>query len=207
MYDLILGAGWPVWPLLALSVLSLALMMERAWFLRERKIAPPLLADAVLTLCQQALPTRQQTQEWAESSMLGQLMAHGVERMRAQPTISDAALRHGLELEGRLLCAKLDQHLSVLGTVSSLATLMGLLGTVVGMIHIFASESIGAQQPAQMAQGISMALYNTALGLGVAIPSLMAWRWLRNRADHLALQLEFHCERLVQQLQLIQKMR
>jgi biopolymer transport protein ExbB len=84
---------------------------------------------------------------------------------------------------------------------------MGLLGTVMGMIEIFAAQTSSAQQPAQLAQGISMALYNTALGLMVSIPSLLAWRWLRSRADQHIMHLEVACERLVQQLQQLQKQR
>ena len=205
--DLLWHAGWPVWPLLALSVLSLALILERAWFLRSSHIAPSGLLESVLAQCQLALPTQQHTQELAQGSVLGQLLALGVERVRQQPLISEASLRQTLELEGRLACARLDKHLPTLATVASVATLMGLLGTVIGMIEIFAAQSQSAQQPAQLAQGISMALYNTALGLMVAIPSLLAWRGLRSRADRHIMALEVACERLVLQLQHLQRQR
>jgi biopolymer transport protein ExbB len=200
-------AGWPVWPLLALSILALALMLERAWFLRTSHIAPPQTIEAVLSQCRHALPTQQQSNELAHGSVLGGLLASGIERLRSQPLISDHQLRQGLELEGRLVCARMEKHLPALATLASVATLMGLLGTVVGMIEIFASQTASAQQPAQLAQGISMALYNTALGLMVAIPSLLAWRWLRTRADQHIMNLEVACERLVQQLQHLQKQR
>lgn len=207
LIDLILQAGWPVWPLLALSVLALALILERAWFLRTAHVAPPQTIEPLLAQCGQALPTQQQSRELAQSSLLGALLASAIERLRSQPLISDSQLRQGLELEGRLVCARLEKHLSALATLASVATLMGLLGTVIGMIEIFAVQTTAAQQPAQLAQGISMALYNTALGLMVSIPSLLAWRWLRSRADGHIMQLEVACERLVLQLQQLQKTR
>jgi biopolymer transport protein ExbB len=207
LIDLLMHAGWPVWPLLGISVLALALILERAWFLRTAHIAPADAIEPVLTQCQHALPTQQQSSAMAQSSLLGELLASGIERLRSQPLISDNQLRQGLELEGRLACARMEKHLPALATLASVATLMGLLGTVMGMIEIFAAQTSSAQQPAQLAQGISMALYNTALGLMVSIPSLLAWRWLRSRADQHIMHLEVACERLVQQLQQLQKQR
>jgi biopolymer transport protein ExbB len=134
-------------------------------------------------------------------------MAGGIERVRAQPLVSDAALRQTLEIEGRVAAARIEKHLPALATIASVATLMGLLGTVVGMIEIFAAQAQQGQQPAQLAQGISIALYNTALGLLVSIPSLLAWRWLKSRAEHLIMLLEVNCERLVVQLQQLQRPR
>ena len=183
LFDLILSAGWPVWPLLMLSVLAVALILERAWFYRSRHVAD------------------------AQSSLLGHLLAIGIERVRQQPTLSDAGLRQTLELEGRIMAARLDQYLPWLATIASTATLLGLLGTVIGMIEIFAAQSAQGQQPAQLAQGISIALYNTAFGLLVAIPSLLAWRGLKSRADHHLMRMEVACERLVQQLQQLQRPR
>ena len=207
LIDLLLSAGWPVWPLLALSVWALALILERAWFLRRDRIAPADIIEPMLDQCQNALPTQQQTQALAGSSLLGHLMACGIERVRSQPLVSDAALRQSLEIEGRVAAAQIEKRLPALATVASVATLMGLLGTVVGMIEIFAVQSQQGQQPAQLAQGISMALYNTALGLLVAIPSLLAWRWLKSRAEHMIMLLEVSCERLVIQLQQLQRPR
>jgi biopolymer transport protein ExbB len=207
LFDLIASAGWPVWPLLLLSVLALALTLERAWFYRSRHVANAEVIDPVLNQCQHALPTQQQTQALASSSLLGHLLACGIERVRQQPSLSDAGLRQTLEIEGRIMAARLDQHLPWLATMASAATLMGLLGTVIGMIEIFAAQSAQGQQPAQLAQGISIALYNTAFGLLVAIPSLLAWRWLKSRADQHLMRMEVACERLVQQLQQLQRTR
>lgn len=207
LIDLLLSAGWPVWPLLALSVVALALILERSWFLRRAHIAPAEVIEPMLAQCQNALPTRQQTQDLAGSSLLGQLMSRTIERVRAQPLISDAALRQFLEIEGRVASAQIEKHLPVLATVASVATLMGLLGTVVGMIEIFAAQAQLGQQPAQLAQGISIALYNTALGLLVSIPSLLAWRGLKSRAEDMIMLLEVSCERLLIQLQQLQRPR
>ena len=207
MFDLILSAGWPVWPLLALSVLALGLILERAWFLRAHHLANESLIEPVLAQCHSALPTQQQTQAMASSCLMGELLAVGIERIRQQPTVSDASLRLSLEVEGRVMAARIEKHLPLLATVASTATLMGLLGTVIGMIEIFSAQAQQGQQPAQLAQGISIALYNTALGLLVAIPSLLAWRWLKSRADQHLMRLEVACERLVQQLQHLQRQR
>jgi biopolymer transport protein ExbB len=207
LIELLLHAGWPIWPLLGLSVLSLALILERIWYLRTSHIAPVDLLAPLLTQCRTALPTQQQSQDLKENSVLGGLLSSAIERVRQQPMISEAGLRQALEMEGRLACAQLEKHLPTLATIASLATLMGLLGTVIGMIDIFAAQSQTGQQPAQMAQGISMALYNTAFGLMVAIPSLLAWRWLRSRADQHIMQLEVACERLLMQLQSLQRSR
>ncbi len=190
-----------------MSVVALALVLERAWFLRNRRIAPLSDIESVLVQCASALPTQQQALALAQGSELGHLMAHGIERVRTQPLISDASLRQAMELEGRLVVSRLERGLPALATLASVATLMGLLGTVIGMIEIFAAQSQQGQQPAQLAQGISIALYNTALGLLVSIPSLLAWRWLKTRAEQHTLQLEVVCERLVLQLQQLQRQR
>jgi biopolymer transport protein ExbB len=152
LIDLLMHAGWPVWPLLGISVLALALILERAWFLRTAHIAPADAIEPVLTQCQHALPTQQQSSAMAQSSLLGELLASGIERLRSQPLISDNQLRQGLELEGRLACARMEKHLPALATLASVATLMGLLGTVMGMIEIFAAQTSSAQQPAQLVQ-------------------------------------------------------
>ncbi|MDI9330122.1 MAG: MotA/TolQ/ExbB proton channel family protein [Alphaproteobacteria bacterium] len=207
MIDLILSAGWPVWPLLALSVLALALILERAWFLRHRHVQADDWINPVMVQCQTALPTLQQSQDLAQSCLLGQLLAAGIERVRQHPLISDSALRQSLEIEGRVMASRLEKNLPILATIASAATLLGLLGTVIGMIEIFAAQSQQGHQPAQLAQGISIALYNTALGLVIAIPSLLAWRWLKSRADHHIMHMEVACERLVLQLQQLQRLR
>jgi biopolymer transport protein ExbB len=207
LIDLLLSAGWPVWPLLALSVVALGVILERAWYLRTAHIAPMEEIEPVLAQCASTLPTAQQSLALAQASELGRLLAHGIERVRAQPLLSDASLRAALELEGRMTVARMEQRLPALATLASVATLMGLLGTVVGMIEIFSAQAQQGQQPAQLAQGISIALYNTALGLLVSIPSLLAWRWLKSRAEHHLVLLEVVCERLVQNLQQLQRMR
>jgi biopolymer transport protein ExbB len=207
LIDLLMSAGWPVWPLLTLSVLSLGLILERTWYLRTAHIAPAQTIESALIRCKDALPTAQQSQVLAQGSLLGALLSTGIERVRQQPNLSDAALRQALEIEGRVLAARIEKHLPALATLASVATLMGLLGTVIGMIEIFSAQSQAGQQPAQMARGISIALYNTALGLMVSIPTLLAWRWLKSRADQHIMVLEVACERLVVQLQQLQRSR
>ena len=98
LIELLLHAGWPIWPLLGLSVLSLALILERIWYLRTSHIAPVDLLAPLLTQCRTALPTQQQSQDLKENSVLGQLLSTTIERVRQQPMISEAGLRQALEI-------------------------------------------------------------------------------------------------------------
>ncbi|MCZ8074067.1 MAG: MotA/TolQ/ExbB proton channel family protein, partial [Paucibacter sp.] len=117
------------------------------------------------------------------------------------PQMAEAKLRQVFELAGRRAIHQLERYLNTLGTIATAAPLLGLLGTVVGMIEIFGSQTPGGGNPAQMAHGISIALYNTAFGLMVAIPSLMFYRYFRGRVEEYVLELEQSSERLLSQLQ------
>jgi biopolymer transport protein ExbB len=105
-----------------------------------------------------------------------------------------------MEMEGRMAAQNLERYLTSLATLASAAPLLGLLGTVIGMIEIFGIQTPGQQQPVELAHGISIALYNTALGLIVAIPSLMAWRFFKAKVDRLVLQMEWSAERFARHL-------
>lgn len=136
----------------------------------------------------------------AHHSVLGELLASGLRLKHQNPDCGEEALRWELMAKGRLLAHRLERFLPALATLASAAPLLGLLGTVIGMIEIFGAQSPGGNQPAQLAHGISVALYNTALGLLIAIPTLIAWRFFRTTVDSHVLTLELAGERLLQHL-------
>lgn len=200
MFSIIQAAGWPIWPLLLCSVVALALVIERFLSLREHLIAPTGLLQQAMDASQVALPSAEVTEQLSEHSALGSILASGWRALQIDPYTNDADLRNALEVVGREAAHKLEKHLVALATIASAAPLLGLLGTVIGMIDIFGSQAPGTSNPVQLAQGISMALYNTAFGLIVAIPALMFWRYFRARVDNYVINMELDAERFMRHL-------
>jgi biopolymer transport protein ExbB len=183
------------------SVLALALVIERLLQLRTRQVAPEHLLEQVLELTRQGIPDPRQIGQIERRGLLGQVLSSALRTLQEHPDASPEQLRASLEMAGRLAALRLERYLSALATIASAAPLLGLLGTVVGMIEIFGAQSPqGAQQPAQLAHGISVALYNTAFGLVVAIPTLMFWRYFRSTVDRHVLTLEIAAERFARHL-------
>ena len=201
MLSIIQAAGWPIWPLILCSVVGLALVIERLVSLRSRRILPPKLLDEVLILSRSSLPALDVVNKLADSSVLGQVLAAGLRAVIIEPRITEPTLRLSFESAGRAAAQQLERYLNALGTIAAAAPLLGLLGTVVGMIEIFGSQApTGAANPAALAHGISVALYNTAFGLIIAIPSLMFYRYFRGLVELHLLGLEQAAERLVPHL-------
>jgi len=208
LFSIIQAAGWPIWPLIASSVLALALVIERFVSLQTAKVAPPHLLDEVLSVTRSGVPGPDVVAQLEKNSALGEVLASGLRTLNANPRCSDDELRASMEGAGRLVAHRLERYLSALATIASAAPLMGLFGTVVGMIEIFGSQpgsGAGAGNPAQLAHGISVALYNTAFGLIVAIPSLIFWRYFRARVDDYLLTLELAAEHLARHLNSLRK--
>lgn len=209
MFSIIQAAGWPIWPLVACSILALALVIERFISLKTSKIAPPKLLDEVLNVSRTAVPGPDVVTQLEQNSALGEVLASGFRTLNANPRCSEEELRSSMEGAGRMVAHRLEKYLSALATIASAAPLMGLFGTVIGMIEIFGSQtspgSATGGNPAQLAHGISIALYNTAFGLIVAIPSLIFWRYFRARVDEYLLTLELASERLVHHLNSLRK--
>lgn len=201
MLSILQAAGWPIIPLLLCSVVALALIIERALTLRSARVAPARLLDEVISVTRAALPTQDTVSKLSDNSTLGMVLAHGLQAA-TDPRPSEQHLRGALEAAGRQAMYQLERNLNALGTIAAAAPLLGLLGTVIGMIEIFAASGGGptGTNPEQLAHGISIALYNTAFGLMVAIPSLVAYRYFRARVDGFALQMELASERLVPHL-------
>jgi biopolymer transport protein ExbB len=201
LLSIIQAAGWPIWPLILLSIVGLALVIERSFALRRGRVAPEKTLDDVVALTRTSLPSADVINKLAASSSLGQVLASGLRAVVTEPRINEDTLRLVFENAGRVMVHRLERYLNTLGTVATAAPLMGLLGTVVGMIEIFGAQAPGGgANPAQLAQGISIALYNTAFGLIIAIPSLMFYRFFRGRVDEYTVDMEQASERLLPHL-------
>lgn len=208
MLSIIQAAGWPIWPLVACSIVALALIFERFVSLKTAKIAPPKLLDEALAVSVASVPAPDVVTQLEQNSALGEILASGFRALNSNPRCSEEDLRAMMESAGRTVAHRLEKYLSALATIASAAPLLGLLGTVIGMIEIFGSQSSGTASganPAQLAHGISVALYNTAFGLIVAIPSLIFWRYFRARVDEYLLTLELASERFVRHLNRLRK--
>jgi biopolymer transport protein ExbB len=206
LLTIIQAAGWPIWPLIICSIIGLALIVERFVSLKTAQIAPPTLLDEAVTVSRQALPSAEVISQLAQNSALGEVLAAGFRELLQNPKASDEDLRSCLEGKGREVAARLQRYLGALATIASAAPLLGLLGTVVGMIEIFGAQmgegaiGAGGGHPAQLAQGISIALYNTAFGLMIAIPALIFWRYFRARVDSHLLTMELASEQFFRHL-------
>jgi biopolymer transport protein ExbB len=201
LISIIQAAGWPIWPLILCSIAALALIIERLSSLRPVRVAPAKLLDEVLAITRQSLPNEDVIRKLADNSVLGSVLAAGIRAASQDHVRDEAQLRQSFEAAGRAAVHQLERYLNALGTIASAAPLLGLLGTVVGMIEIFGAQSpTTGTNPEQLAHGISVALYNTAFGLIIAIPSLMFYRYFRGRVDEFVLQLEMAAERLLPNL-------
>lgn len=180
MWGIISAAGWPIWPLIFASVVALAIIFERCYRLRRSAWLPK--TDLVADVCR-TLPQFKESQNIARlrsHSPLGAIMAGGLSAHFAHKDALEA-----MQEEAQQIQADMDKHLDVLSLIASAAPLMGLLGTVIGMIEIFAAQGATSQSPEAIASGIAVALYNTAFGLIVAIPALVAYRLFKIRTGQL----------------------
>ena len=200
MYSILLSAGWPIWPLLIISIIGLAILIERSWYLRQVHIFPKGCLETAFTLANQVVSQKtlasEQIAQLAQLSPASPLLAC-VLREKSAGNNTQSALEE-LQAVAQATWLKFDRYLGALATIATIAPLLGLFGTVVGMIEIFGSQGAinGAGSPQQLAHGISVALYNTAFGLLIAIPALAAWRTLRAIAN----QRQRECEEFTRQL-------
>ncbi|MEX2197736.1 MAG: MotA/TolQ/ExbB proton channel family protein [Burkholderiales bacterium] len=193
MFAIIQAAGWPIWPLLFASVVAVALIIERALSLRSNKIIPPTLLEQVLAVYQRQGLNDDILDKLAKDSPLGEVLAAGLRNHRS----SRYVMREAVEEAGRAVAHELERFLTTLGTIATASPLLGLFGTVIGMIEIFASQSPTGTNPAQLARGISIALYNTAFGIGIAIPALIFYRHYKNKVDGFVVDMEQQAAKLI----------
>lgn len=197
MLEIIKAGGWVMWPILAGSVIALGIIFERFWTLRESRISPPGLAARTWQLVRDGSLAREQLKSLREDSPLGFILAAGIASSRQ----GRDAIKDSIEDAGRHVVHEMERFLSTLGTIAALSPLLGLLGTVLGMIEVFNVIALqGSGEPAALAHGISMALITTATGLVVAIPSLFFHRWFTRRIDELTVAMEQEAIRFVDAL-------
>lgn len=194
MLAIIEAAGWPIWPLILASVLALAIIIERFYSLRVSEISPVTLLPNVVKELRERGVSNEMIAKLAADSPLGQILASGLRNVKS----SREVMKEAIEETGRGVVHDLERFLTSLGTIASIAPLLGLLGTVVGMIEIFGSQTPTGGNPAVLAHGISVALYNTAFGLIVAIPAMIFYRFFRTRVDNLAVEMEQQAIKLVE---------
>lgn len=194
MFALIEAAGWPIWFLIVASVIALAIIGERWWSLRESMVTPKSLLTQVVQEYRQNGVTPQMLTRLSSGSPLGQVFAAGLKNVKSTPAI----MKEAIEEAGRTVAIDLERFLTSLGTISVIAPLLGLFGTVVGMIEIFGSQTPQGGNPLVLAHGISIALYNTAFGLVVAVPAMIFYRHFRAKVDEMLVDIEMQAIKLVE---------
>jgi biopolymer transport protein ExbB len=193
--DIIQAAGWPIWPIILCSVIAIAIIGERFYSLRQDMVAPRDLLPRVVQEYRKSGVTADMLSRVAQGSLLGKILAAGLKNINSSREI----MKESIEEAGRAASHELDRFLTTLGTIATMSPLLGLLGTIIGMIEIFgASTPSGVTDPAQLAHGISIALYNAAFGIIVAVPSLVFYRHFRARADSLVVEMELQAVKLVE---------
>ncbi len=193
MFAIIHAAGWPIYFLLAVSVIAVALIIERFMILRKEKIVPGGLLERVLVAYQKQGVSEDMLEKLSQDSPLGQVLASGLRNYKSSRDV----MKDAIEEAGSAVAHELERFLTTLGTIATISPLMGLFGTVVGMIEIFGSQSPTGSNPQELAHGISVALYNTGFGLVIAIPAMIFFRHFRGRVEGFVVEMEQQAAKLV----------
>jgi biopolymer transport protein ExbB len=193
LFAIIQAAGWPIYFLLAVSIVAVALIIERFMILRREKIAPEGLLDRVLAAYDRQGVSEEMLEQLSQDSPLGRVLASGLRNYRSSRDV----MKDAIEESGRAVTHELERFLTTLGTIATISPLMGLFGTVVGMIEIFGSQTPSGSNPIELAHGISVALYNTGFGLVIAIPAMIFFRHFRGRVEGFVVEMEQQAARLV----------
>ena len=205
MISIIQAAGWPIWPLILCSILAVAFTIERFTKLKRSRVITAGLLDEAIGVSRESVPAPDTVNQLAAHSALGEVLAAGWRAVNQNPRCTPQDMRAAMEGAGREVAHRLERYLPAIATIASAAPLLGLLGTVIGMIEIFGSQApsgaLTGGNPGQLAHGISIALYNTAFGLIVAIPALIFWRYFRARVDGYILELELAAEHFARHLE------
>jgi len=186
LFAIIQAAGWPIWFLLVASVVALALIVERILYLRRGRILPPTLLQEVVRVYQGGRVTPEVVSGLEQNSPLGRVLAAGLRNVDAPREV----MKESIEEAGRGAAHELERFLTTIGTIASLAPLMGLFGTIVGMIELFGASNASGTDHTQLAHGISVALYNTGFGLAIAMPALVFYRHFRALIDSFIVDME-----------------
>lgn len=195
MFELIKAGGLLMWPIMLCSVIAMAIIGERLWSLRQKKIAPKNLVAVVWQWQNAGHLDKKRINNLRKSSPLGTILAAGLVNRNHSREI----MKESIEETGRHIAHDMEHFLSTLGTIASISPLLGLLGTVIGMIKVFTViTSLGVGDPSVLSEGISEALITTAAGLTVAIPSLMFHRFFRGKIDGLIITMEQEALKMVE---------
>ena len=196
VFSIIMAAGWPIWPLLFASIIAVALIIERLVALRRVNVMPDGLLQRAVAEYRKSGVNDSMVAALETNSPLGRVLAAGLRNVGSSREI----MREAIEETGGVVAHELERYLTTLGTIASISPLMGLFGTVVGMIEIFGSQAPTGSNPMQLAHGISVALYNTGFGLVIAIPSMIFWRHFRAQANGFVIEMQQQAVRLVEVL-------
>jgi biopolymer transport protein ExbB len=177
VWDIIQGAGWPIWPLVFASVIALAIIIERLWALRSETIAPKNLLNEVKVLIDQKGVNNKSIELLRQHSYMGEIFATALDHVSSSPGL----IKESIEETGRAVFHRLEKYLSTLGTIATVAPLLGLFGTIIGMVELFGSFTSSGADVTVFARGISIALYNTAGGIVVAVPAMIMYRFFKNK--------------------------
>lgn len=194
MLDIINAAGWPIWPLIFASIIAVAIIFERIWALRSNIIAPDNLLSEVQKMITKDGVKKESIRSLQNHSMLGEIFASALNNYNNSSEI----IKEAIEETGRAVNHKLERYLSTLGTIATVAPLLGLFGTIIGMVELFSSFTSSGHDVAVFARGISIALYNTAGGIVVAVPAMIAYRFFRSKIDNLVVEMEQQAIKLVE---------
>ena len=195
MFELVKSGGWLMWPIILCSVAALAIIGERFWTLQKKYVAPPTLVNQIQQWLARKELDQARIELLAQTSPLGRILASGlINREHDREIVKEA-----IEDTGRHVVPELERYLNSLGTIAAITPFLGLLGTVLGMIEMFSGiSSHGVGNPTVVAGGIAQALITTAAGIGVAIPSLMFYRYFRGKVNALLLDMEQEAIKLVE---------
>jgi biopolymer transport protein ExbB len=196
LLSIIQSAGWTIWFIIFCSVICLAIIVERFWSLRRAAVIPPTLFKDTVDAYRAAGASSDLLAKLNANSHLGRIFASGLANVKSTREV----MKESMEETGRAVMVDMERFLNGLGTIATVAPLLGLFGTVVGMIDIFGAAGPTGSDPVRLAQGISISLYNTAAGIAVAIPALIFYRHFRGRVDVMIVDMEQQGVKLVETL-------
>jgi biopolymer transport protein ExbB len=194
VWEIIIAAGWPIWPLVIASVIAVAIIGERSFALRESIVSPQNLLPELQAWLTKGGITKDTITRLEQHSLLGRVFATAL----ANAKNSREVTKESIEETARAVAHQMEKYLSTLGTIATVSPLLGLLGTVIGMVELFGAFTTQGHDVAQFARGISIALYNTAAGIVVAVPAMIAYRYFRTKVDALLIEMEQQAIKLVE---------
>jgi biopolymer transport protein ExbB len=192
VWEIIQAAGWPIWPLILTSIIGVAIILERFWSLRKSQIIPDGLIVEIKTMIKQNNLDDNKVNILKNSSPLGDLLAI------AKRKDSVEVIKSALDERAGIIVHNLERYLGVLVTIATVAPLLGLFGTIIGMVELFSSFTSSGHDVAVFARGISIALYNTAGGIVVAVPAMIAYRFFRSKIDNYLNEMEHYAIQIVE---------